>query len=367
MPDFLLVDPALMQGSYPQLEPSPQKNKIIIGDNLPALEWLQQDYQNRVDLIYIDPPYGKNDGDLIFSDRLDNPTEWHDFMRPRLAASRELLTEDGICLVSMSDKRIHHLRLLLDEVFGEDNYVNTIIWYHSPMARHRELHLRNGAEYICAYAKDLHRIHLNPIPAEKLKFKNVIQTVRRLSRKLGFPLQEGLDALGIQVEPETGEYFEWYNTITKTRDYFQRPLDTLWTIGPVNRMSREYVTLNMGQKPRKLIEQAIQVFGHSEALILDYFAGTGTTGEAVIHLNQLDGGHRSYILVQSPETCKEPELIKRGYQTIPDILFTRMQKAVDQFGSKQGDSGYEVLMMPIGQPGASLVLDNLSAMVEQVE
>ena len=105
------------------------KNKIIIGDNLSALELLKPEYQNRVNLIYIDPPYSRNHNDVNHEDRFGSGTDWCNFLRPRLIASRDLLTEDGICLVSMDDSKIHYLRLLLDEVFGEKNFINTIVWY----------------------------------------------------------------------------------------------------------------------------------------------------------------------------------------------------------------------------------------------
>ena len=155
-----------------------------------------------------------------------------------------------------------------------------------------------------------------------------------------------MNALGIQVDEETGDYFEWYNTLTKQRDYFKQPIDSLWSIPAVNRMSKEYVHGNMGQKPVRLIEQLIQVFGKPNSLILDYFAGTGTTGEAVFHLNQLDGGNRSFIMVQTPEPCREGVIIAQGFRTISDILLNRMQRVVSEYSHNQGDFGYDVLEIP---------------------
>lgn len=319
------------------------QNQIYVADNFDVMRWLARSGKGFVQSIVIDPPYGRRHSDTGFVDNYGDPALWMDFLRPRLALSRELLTHDGVIMVSMDDSRIHWLRILLDEVFGERNYINTIIWYSAAMSRYKPHHLRNAHEYILVYGRDLREVTINSVRQEKLRFRNVVSTIRRLAKHFDFTLDDGLSALGIYKDVETGELYELYNSVTGKKDFFKSPLDDIWYIPPINRMAAEYIPGFIGQKPVALIKQLLRVFGKPGSVVLDYFAGTGTTGQAVMELNQEDGGKRSFILVQKAEECREDTLLKRGYERISDIMLDRMHRVSSKNADLGFDNGFQVL------------------------
>ncbi len=323
------------------------KHKVYVGDNLDVLKFLQRDgLSGKVNLIYCDPPYPGSHGDTPYSDAF-NQNDWINFLRPRLIIARDLLADDAVLACSIDDTHIHWLRFLLDEIFGARNYMNTIVWYSAAMSRFSPWRIRPSFENIVVYAKNLPTVNFNPIKKEKPKFKNIIRTIRRLSKQLNFTINEGLLALKIYQDEDTGEYYEIYNTITGQKDFFNAPVSTVWEIPPINRMSREYVPGFMGQKPLALIRQLIRVFvPKPDGMIIDLFAGTGTTGVATWELNAEDGGNRQFILAQSAEICREAALRQRGYEKISDILLDRLQKAVNGFATQSGDFRYQVIDMP---------------------
>lgn len=318
------------------------QNQIFVADNLDVLKWLARTNRGFVQSIVIDPPYGRRHSDTGFVDNYGDPATWMDFLRPRLVLARELLTDDGVIMVSMDDSRVHWLRVLLDQVFGERNYVNTIIWYSAAMSRHKPHHLRNAHGYFLIYARELREVKVNLVKEEKLKFRNVVSTIRRLAKHFDFTLEDGLSALGIFKDAETGDLFELYNSVTGKKDYFKSPLDDVWYIPPINRMAAEYIPGFLGQKPVALITKLLRVFGNPNGVVLDFFAGTGTTGEAVMCLNHEDGGKRSFVLVQNAEECKESALIQRGYERISEITIDRMHRVSGKFANFGFDNGFQV-------------------------
>ncbi|NLG96502.1 MAG: hypothetical protein GX491_03990 [Chloroflexi bacterium] len=307
------------------------KNQILIGDNLQILPRLRETHAGLIQAIYADPPYGRATGDTPYDDTLADPDAWVRFLRPRLIMARDLLSRDGVFMASIDDSKPHYLRLLLDEVFGAKNFVNTIIWHYGGLSRHKPYHIRTAHEYVYVYAKELSQITINPVRVEKYRYQGMIQTVRQLSRKLGFAFDEGLAALGFYRDPDTGEFFECYHNRTGSRCYLTGPLDDVWYIPQINRMARERVRGYLGQKPVALIKQLLQVYGKQTGIVLDLFAGTGTTGEAVVALNHEDGGERAFILIQSAEACRDPVLIAQGYEKISDILVSRMQRLSEKY------------------------------------
>ena len=266
------------------------------------------------------------------------------FLRPRLELSRELLAPDGVILIHIDDKKVHWLRTLLDELFGERNYLNTIIWHYGATSRF-SARIRSSHEYILAYAKNLSAVKINPVQTEKLKYLNIVPTVQRLSKKFGFSVDDGLTALGIHRDAETGELFEWYSRRAQQRDYLSGPIDDVWNLGPVNRMAKEHIKGFLGQKPVSLVKRLLNVFGKDNGIVLDIFAGTGTTGQAVLELNRDDGGHRAYILVQSPEECRETALLECGYRQISDITLSRLHKVSEQYQKPELDAGFQVFTL----------------------
>jgi len=169
--------------------PALDDNLIIHGDNLEALKALLPRYAGKVKCIYIDPPYNTGNEGWAYNDNLRAPfiKEWlgktvgaddlerHDkwlcMMMPRLILLRELLAEDGVIFVSIDDNEQHRLRALLDEIFGEPNFIADFIWQHRKSSQN-DIDLSLSHNYTLAYAKDRSRFRLNPLSVDTTRFTN---------------------------------------------------------------------------------------------------------------------------------------------------------------------------------------------------
>ena len=191
-------------------------NLIIHGDNLHALKALMPRYAGKVKCIYIDPPYNTGNEGWVYNDNVNSPLmkqwlkdmkpvdredmerhdKWLCMMYPRLKLLHELLADDGVIFVSIDDNEIHHLRMLMDEIWGEENFVNQIIWYYSAMSSKPKNKLRNSAEYIFVYAKNKEGFRVNPVKEDKVKNRNSNNTIEQRSKAFGFGLEHGMNALG---------------------------------------------------------------------------------------------------------------------------------------------------------------------------
>jgi hypothetical protein len=148
--DFSTYSPVL----HREASNSPEKtqNQVFIGDNIHVLNWLLQDYSGRIGLIYCDPPFGRSSADTNFSDYYPSPEIWLNFMRPRLQTARKLLTNNGVIVISMDNSRIHWLRMLLAEIFNEENFLNQVIWVYGANSRYRN-RLRGSYENLARFRK----------------------------------------------------------------------------------------------------------------------------------------------------------------------------------------------------------------------
>ncbi len=313
------------------------ENHLYIGDNLEIMRQLRGEFSGLINAAYLDPPYPRGHADTPYVDTFPNPTEWIAWLRPRLQILKSLLSDDGVAMISANDHAIHHLRYMMDDVFGANYYVGTITWHYAAMSRHWKGRIRPAAEWIVVYAKDQRFITVNSIKVEKRKFQNVIRTVRRLSYHLNFPIEDGLSALGIEHDNERG-YYEWYNRQTRQKDFFLTEIDSVWDIPVVNRISPDYVPGFFGQKPVELIQRLLQVFAGPNALVLDPFAGTGTTAQAVWELNAQNNGKRRFILIQTPEPVISDRLKSDGCRVISDITRARLERVAKRLS----DSDIEV-------------------------
>lgn len=368
------------------------QNLIIEGDNLHVLKLLLPSYKGKVKCIYIDPPYNtQNDfiypdnfaesekeyllnsgqidseGNLVINDRLETNgrkhSVWLSMIYPRLVLARELLCEDGVIFVSIDDNEVHHLRQLMNEVFGEDEFVNQIIWYYSAMSSKPKNKLRNSAEYILVYAKDKSKFEIKSSKEDKMKNRNIVEVVSKLSKAYGFSSEQGMKSLGYEFDNEANDYYSMYDK--ETRDYFKNDVDSVLYVPVVNRMAKEYLKEFDNQKPTALIKKLLQISTSPNDIILDFFAGSGTTGQAVMELNQeeidkksKDGllsrqekevGGRNFILVQAGRGCEKiggkidekKEAFKAGYRYIFDITIERIRRAAEKYQSV--DNGFKVM------------------------
>jgi len=358
----------LPKGQKPGLD----GNLIIEGDNLLALKALLPTHAGKVKCVYIDPPYNTGNEGWVYNDNLTQPQfkEWigktvgkegedatrHDkwccMMYPRLVLLKELLDENGgVILVSIGDDEVAHLRLLMDEVFHEHNFVAHICWQKRYVANVTALYLSDMHDHILVYAKDRTKIKVHKLERteEQLEdYKNPDDDPRGVWRAQDLsaskPYKAGVFKIkgpqGKVFDPPPGRFWrcneeQYKKWLADDRIWFGkedtgRPMlkaflaetdggitpNTWWTYqfaGHNKEATLELKELFDGEspfdtpKPVRLIRRILSTFTEKDALILDSFAGSGTTGHAVVEVNAHDKGDRSYVLVQQPFDTKEQE------------------------------------------------------------
>ena len=379
------------------------QNIFIEGENLAVLKALQKSYFNKVKMIYIDPPYNTGNDSFIYPDKFSETKEeylkrvgdkdeagymlregrfaknskengqyhsnWLNMMMPRLYLAKNLLREDGVIFVSIDDNEVHNLRLLMNEIFGEENFVGMVSWtkktkpVNSGDAKFR---LQPRLEYVLVYGK-----HLLPANTYKFLLKKKEERKYPLLDKDGefYRLkdiedsdhgQKGRDTMKypiLGIVPEEGKRWKIGEDEAKRLVKSNRILvvdgkvkvvvykgeeepivyNPFWSyfdkgIGTAESGKKELVRLvgHVGfdtVKPVSLISEFISHLKDVD-IILDFFSGSGTTAHAVMQLNKEDGGNRKYICVQLPEPCDEKsEAFKAGYKTIADIAKERIRRA----------------------------------------
>ena len=304
-------------------------NLIIHGDNLDGLKALLPRYAGRVKCVYIDPPYNTGNEGWVYNDRVNSPLmrEWlrqnspvdgedlerHDkwlcMMWPRLHLLKELLSDDGVIFVSIDDNEQHHLRMLMDEIFGEGNFRNIL-----SVARVRKntredkgvRSLNRGYNLIMLYAKSEsgiltpptiyqekgERWHAFDAPGETSTAYELFGMFPPKGRHWMYSKERADELIAngrLRRNPRTGKPQYLLDASNSTA------LDSNWTD------MQEYDTrfdFPNGEKNVKLIERVVKMVDDKDAIILDSFAGSGTTAHAVLALNKEDGGNRKFILVE---------------------------------------------------------------------
>ncbi len=397
------------------------ENLLIKGDNLEVLKHLKQAYAEQVKMIYIDPPYNTgSDGFVYQDDRKFTPNElsrlagidvdeaqrildftqskanshsaWLTFMYPRLYVARELLKDDGVIFISIDDNEVAQLRILCDEVFGEESFLTQLIWKKSYGGGAKSKHTVVLHEYVLMYAKQKDLIGEIELPSndEVLKYykfkdekfeqrgpyrKQPLATNSMDSRpNLRFPIKFGKHEIWpdkqwqwsqnrVEQAIQNDELVFTEKSVGWTVDYKQYLKDEdgkvrgskLYSLleGPYTQIGTNEIKDIFGEgkvfsfpKPSGLIKHILGCFDE-EFIVLDFFAGSGTTAHAVMALNAQDNGKRKFILVQIPEPCdKKSEAYKAGYQTIVEITQARIEKAAAKIKSEnpdyQGDLGFKL-------------------------
>ena len=334
-------------------------NLIIHGDNLHALKALLPRYAGRVKCIYIDPPYNTGNEGWVYNDNVNSPLlkEWlrahgpvdnedlerHDkwlcMMWPRLHLLRELLADDGAIFVSIDDNEQHHLRMLMDEIFKERNFVASIVWNHRKSSQN-DIDISLAHNHILCYCRDRSSFSFKMGGVNESNFSNPDDDPR------GPWVADPMDAPNIRenltyeiVNPNTGKVYlppngrhwrfseeKYERAVEESRIVFgkrgtSKPqykrflseareqgvnISTLWNdVGTATTGTRQLMTVFGGDnpfatsvKPSDLIEKIVKVSTHEDSVVLDSFAGSGTTAHAVLALNREDGGNRRFILVE---------------------------------------------------------------------
>ena len=292
-------------------------------------------------------------------------------MYPRLFLARQLLTDDGIIFVSIDDREVYNLRLMINEIFGEENCLQQVVWQRHGGGGNDSKYFATDHEYILAYAKNLHAIDKLRRPLtekEKTEFKlkdDYYETRGPYKTSVFEPMRPDNPARGLRYEIEcpdgTMVYNEWGQKeagFLKLKDedriVFKRKQNGKWQVekkiylNESKRVPRSLLTKEeknskgrkqlreifddidgvfSNPKPVGLIKHLLQFSTNSDSIVLDFFAGSCTTAQAVIELNQEDGGNRQFIMVQLPEPTPEKSAGHRaGFETIAEIGKERIRR-----------------------------------------
>ena len=360
-------------------------NLIVHGDNLAALKALLPTYHGKVKCIYIDPPYNTGNEGWAYNDRVNSPMmkdwfgevvdrddltrhdKWCCMMLPRLKLLRELLRDDGVIFVSIDDNEVHRLRALMDEVFGEENFVATIIWHKMDSPKNTARHFSEDHDYVLVVARDSECWRPNPVSRSDqmlARYKNPDEDPRGpwLLSDLAArnPYDRGrypiVTPSGRTIEgPPAGSYWRvskerfeelrkddriWWGKGGNNRPGIKRFLSevkegvvpqTLWPwkdAGSTRNAKQEFsqvMALGPSEdafvtpKPSKLVKRMVQIATDKDAIVLDSFAGSGTTAHAVLALNKEDGGNRRFILVECEDYADTitAERVRRVIKGVP--------------------------------------------------
>lgn len=389
-------------------------NLFIEGENLAVLKVLQKSYFGKVKMIYIDPPYNTGNDSFIYPDKFSETkadyekrvgdkdedgymikdcmfkkntkengqyhSNWLNMMMPRLYLAKNLLRQDGVIFVSIDDNEVHNLRLLMNEIFGEENFVESFVWRRRKTQANLSKYTAPVHDYILCFSKSKDSLEINKIAYSKefikKAFKNPDNDPKGLYQT--GPLARPANSSNKEYElimpnkrkitakwscsQETFDKYVNENRLVIPRDgegmprikiYLsellgQIPNSWLDDIASNDEASNEIENLFGTNaffsfpKPTGLIKYLQLIGCNKDALILDFFAGSGTTAHAVMELNKEDGGNRKYICVQLPELCDEKsEAYKAGYKTIAEISKERIRRAAKKIQSELGFLGLE--------------------------
>ena len=397
------------------------QNLIIEGDNLEVLKLLQKSYAGKVKLIYIDPPYNTGK-DFVYPDNFQDNiknyleltgqveggrkissnteasgrfhTDWLNMMYPRLKLARNLLRDDGVIFASIADQEIHNLRSAMDEIFGPENFIATVIWHKMDSPKNTAIHFSEDHDYVLVFAKEAEAWQPNGLDRTEAmiaRYKNPDNDPRGVwllsdlaARNFYAQGRYAITTKGGKIipGPPAGSYWRvsrekfddldkdnriWWGESGANRPGIKRFLSevrqgvvpqTYWPWKDVGstRNAKQELSQLMGAeagedlfitpKPTKLVERMLQI-GTEAAdnnIVLDFFGGSGTTGHAALIANAKDNGNRRYILVQLPEPTGDP---KRP--TIAELTKERLRRAGKKIREENpmfaGDLGFRVFKL----------------------
>lgn len=344
-------------------------NLIIEGDNYDSLKSLLYTHKEQIDVIYIDPPYNTGNKDFRYNDSYvdhdDNwkHSKWLSFMNKRLKLAKELLSPKGILFVSIDQNEFSQLKQLMDLVFGEHNFIETFIWQKKKGGGNDSVFSATEHEYIFCYSKakkvtprflcKYEEDYLKRYSEEDEKSRYYWDTFKRKSGKQYYPI---ICPDGSVLETDDyGNKISWLRSesrflkdleegdvkISKTDKgwsvYFKqrlplgkKPRSLILDKGTTSEGSKEIFDIfkeNIfdNPKPTTLIKHLINITMDKDAIILDFFAGSGTTGHAVLELNKDDGGNRQFILCTNNENniCEE-------------VTYERNKKVIQGYTNSKG-------------------------------
>lgn len=294
-------------------------NLIIKGNNLLALHTLKEKFSGKVKLIYIDPPYNTGSDSFAYNDKFNQST-WLTFIKNRLEIAKELLSDDGSIFVQIDSFQESYLKVLMDSIFGRENFRNKITWKRRGGSANPTNQLNNVAEWILWYSKDLNKMKYTPVYSLtdentqkyiKERFVNTDENGRKYMKspiqspnyrenlvydykgyktpKKGYSISkevmEKWDSEGRLSFPDSKD--KNINRKIFLDEYKGQPVNSLWTdIYVINPMSNERVNFSSGQKPEALIKRIIEMVTDVDDLVLDFFMGSATTQSVAMKMNR---------------------------------------------------------------------------------
>lgn len=420
-----VVVPDEKHNSMPENKDS--KNVYISGDNIDALKHLLKSYAGRIKCIYIDPPYNTGSDGFVYNDSFKfTPEElssklsiseeqairildltrrgsathsaWLMFMLPRLVLARDLLSDDGVIFISIDDNEQSNLKLLCDDVFGEENFLGNIVRSTGQTTGQDSGGLGSSFDYILVYSRkegyELNGLELSEKDKKRFQDKddvgfyaydqlrktgsndkredrpNLYYGIKNPDGEILYPsATAGYDSCW-RVEKTSYENLVknnmilWKKTMRNNEEvwwpYVKYYLDgrtkrpsPLWNDLEGNKKAaREVRDLFDGKKvfdfpkPIDLLNRIITIATEKDSIIVDFFGGSSTTAHALMKKNSEDGGDRTFILVQLQELCeKDSEAFKCGFRTIDEIGMERIKRAANKIKQENplfhGDLGFK--------------------------
>jgi adenine-specific DNA-methyltransferase len=404
-----------------QTEQTQSGNKIIHGDNLEALKSLLPQYEGKVDVVYIDPPYNTGKEKWLYTDNVNHPKiekwldkvvgkegddlsrhdKWLCMMYPRVKLLNKLLKEDGIFYCSIDDYEHGNLKPMLDEIFGPQNFLNNVIWQRAFSPINTKKRFSPNHDFVIAYAKKKANVQLKLPRGQNTNdnYSNPDNDERGLwtssDLTVGPVVESKLYTIttpnGNQYTPPSGrcwvlteerykEFLDdnriWFGekggNMPRSKRFLSEVKDgitpmTVWPfseVGHTQDAKREIKELFPNSKlpfetpkPTTLMEKILSLKNNPNAIVLDSFAGTASTGHAVLNLNKKDNGNRKFILVELEDyaddiTAKRIKKVSQGYEfsgkkkeTLKSysINVTNLKKAdkiIDEFEELKNDESF---------------------------
>ena len=338
-------------------EPDAPNHILIEGDNLEALTALSYTHEGKIDVIYIDPPYNTGNKDFVYNDAFVDAedsyrhSKWLSFMNKRLKIAKKLLSDKGVIFISIDDNEQAQLKLLCDSILGGRNFLAQIIWERAYAPINLKKHFSECHDYILCYAQNIENAKCNGLPRSEdanSKYKNPDNDPRGLWRTDNLAVGPRVEAQVYEITTPSGrkvmppEGYCWRLTKERFQEYVadnriwfgengdlvpapkrflsevknsMTPM-TIWKyteVGHSQDAMRALRDLFGGKvlfsypKSVPLIERVVRLYSNNNSVVLDFFAGSGTTLHATMQLNAEDGGHRQCILVTNNENniCEE--------------------------------------------------------------
>ena len=400
------------------------QNLYIEGDNLDVLKCLKETYLHKVKMIYIDPPYNTgNDfvyeddfaqsseeylansgqfdeqGNRMFTNAESNGrfhTDWLNMIYPRLKVARDLLTDDGVIFISIDDNEVENLRKVCDEVFGEQNFIATLVWERAYSPKNDAKFISNSHDYILMFAKRIDSFHIgrlertaeanarysNPDNDPRGDWKPSDMSVKTYNAECDYPIT---CPSGRVVEPPAGRCWSlsrnafrerlqdnriWFGTDGNSVPCIKRflrelkfdgmaPTSILFykEVGHSQEGAKEVTALFGdkgvfdGPKPVRLLQRLLTLANLDDnSIILDFFSGSASTAHAVMKMNVEKDKHCSFVMVQLPEHISEKKK-KQGYETVCEIGKERIRRAGKKIKEESPlttqdlDTGFRVLKL----------------------